>query len=79
MGNELVMSIAQAFNYASIALINIRYFDISQECYEGLKRFYLELHKRAVEAGDRKPWPHNTLPEKLEDAKLLLEFPYQYN
>lgn len=80
MKEELVIhSIGQAFNYASMALVHIRCLDMTQESYEELKEFYLDLHKIAVAAGETLPWPHNTLPEKLEDAKLWLEFPYHYN
>lgn len=78
MEDKLILqSVGQAFNYASIALINIRYFDMTQERYEELRRFYLELHRIAIEAGETHPWSFNTLPDKLEDARLLLEFPHR--
>jgi len=67
---DSIQSTSQAFNCASMILIQMKYFDIDEERYQELRGIYHEIHERAIELGDRNFWEYTRLPRTLMDARL---------
>jgi hypothetical protein len=67
---DSIQSTSEAFNCASIILIQMKYFDINEERYQELREMYHEIYERARELGDPNFWEYTRLPRTLMDARL---------